>query len=175
MWSTLCRAMWTLSRSPNPFLLAKQLKIIGVGQTFPHLLAENIWPNSLELLWEHFVRPNKRGKGVLYRRIEKDLSRNDKNCYLSRQNLNKIWKWPFSCTVDRTHSMHFSSQHGWPLDIPWCVALSWLGRHIAKTFSTFSLWGSLFLMPSDYTQSQKKRNFSSWIFPGAQGQGHVYH
>ncbi len=24
-----------------------------------------------------------------------------------------------------------------------------------------------------YTQSQKKRNFSSWIFPGAQGQGHV--
>ncbi len=24
-----------------------------------------------------------------------------------------------------------------------------------------------------YTQSQKKRNFSSWIFPGAQGQGHM--
>ncbi len=24
-----------------------------------------------------------------------------------------------------------------------------------------------------YTQSQKKRNFYSWIFPGAQGQGHV--
>ena len=25
----------------------------------------------------------------------------------------------------------------------------------------------------EYTQSQKKRNFSSWIFLGAQGQGHV--
>ncbi len=25
----------------------------------------------------------------------------------------------------------------------------------------------------NYTQSQKKRNFSSWIFHGAQGQGHV--
>ena len=25
----------------------------------------------------------------------------------------------------------------------------------------------------NYTQSQKKRNFSSWIFPRAQGQGHV--
>ena len=24
-----------------------------------------------------------------------------------------------------------------------------------------------------YTQSQKKRNFSSWFFPGAQGQGYV--
>ncbi len=28
-------------------------------------------------------------------------------------------------------------------------------------------------MANTYTQSQKKRNFSSWIIQGAQGQGHV--
>ena len=36
-------------------------------------------------------------------------------------------------------------------------------------FKSVDLWEWL----SSYTLSQKKRNFSSWIFPGAQGQGHV--
>ena len=55
-----------------------------------------------------------------------------------------------------------------------------MGRQIAKTFSTFSPWGSLFLMRWNgltsyimYTLHQKKVTFSSSIFPGNPGSGPV--
>ena len=50
----------------------------------------------------------------------------------------------------------------------------WSDNRPTQDMDNITCTGQLWLQPwTIYTQSQKKRNFSSWIFSGARGQGHV--